>query len=238
MTLHKYDKQPIFRNFPNAHPRISIFDNGINNEEERDKLLDIINSVTGKDHTVEKKSSSWYKYNDDELMKWVFENTNLAKTRFSTGSPPIWYGSENETNSLEEVLFHLKKNVKTDVQSLKRKYANEGKSFDLDYVENERAMIEAHIASEKFTDCTSLKNSIKNYTQISSYDSCIEEADKAQANGSDGLTYLSARSEDEITCVAVWNKSSIKSSKVKRFYSIIIYVDELKEEQVFKLPSK
>lgn len=237
MTLLSYKKKTVYRNFPNAKPRILIFDNGINDSDEIKNLIDIINSATGKDHSVAEKERSWYKYSDDEAMAYVFENTNLAPTRFSTGTPPVWYGSESLENSLEEVLFHLKKNVRKDIDSLKLAYKKKHKPFEVEYIENERAMAEAQIESKIMYDGKYLKGVIPNYIDVKSYPECIEEALIAQKSGADGVLYLSARSGGNVNCVAIWNKDVIKESLVKRFYSIIIYTDETREELVIEIPS-
>lgn len=230
-SLKKYFKDDVFRNIPTAKPRISIFDNGLNSEKERDEILDIANSVTDKDHTLEKKSSSWYKYGEDEVMTYVFENLNIKLTRFSTGRPPIWYGSASITNCIEETAYHLERNVRHDLINLPKNLIGK-----IDYVENEKAILKAKIYCESINDCRSLKKAMgKTYSDSKSYGDCTTKANDSIAEGHDGLIYLSARSQNDVECFAIWNRKSIVNSYVVDFYSIIIYSDSKKDTLAIRI---
>jgi hypothetical protein len=225
-SLKDFREDEVYKNFPTAYPRISIFDNGLNDSDEIDELLDIANSVTKKKHTIDEKMNSWYKYNDDEVLDYAFSQLNIAKSRFTDGKIPIWYSSSTIQNSLDETTFHLERNVRFDLKQL---YKMHPKTKKIEYVENERALAYAKIECQEISDKRDLKARLANYQSLDSYDECIKEAKICYHDGSDGIIYLSARSQSDVDCYAIWNKQAILTSVVKKFYTIVVYADSKKE---------
>lgn len=216
----------LYRNIPTASPRIIIMDDvdGLS-EEEQTELLDIANSVSGVSHEVKDKKTSWGKYtpSHDEILNYTFSETNLQRSRFSDGTYPVWYGSSDSTNSIEETRFHIERNTRHDLlfqRDFKRV------PTPLLKAECERMLFLCHVENDDYFDAKNLKTEIRNYKEIDSYTECFKISNNLiKKSKYPGLCYLSARSKEDIECFAIWKKENILSSVKSFCYTILINLD-------------
>lgn len=213
-----------FRNIPTAYPRKHLFNEEINTGLEQDKLIDWANVTSGIIHerasSVESKNT-WHKYGDIEgLNDFLFNKVQIPKSRFTDGSYPIWYGSEDIDTSLKEIEFHLKRDTSKEIES--------------GFIIYERAVCEADLSMKNNHDVKYLKTSLKNYHDPSSYDDCIAEFKKLKKQGIDSLTYSSARSLVK-ECYAITKKEEIKSSIVIKFFNFMVYRESNRESEISEI---
>jgi hypothetical protein len=235
MTSHNnYKNSEVYRNIASANPRVSIFDNGVNDKGEIDLPIQIANSVSGVNHSSQEKEKSWYKYGDGEILDYVFENTNIKLSRFSTRSMNVWYGSSTIENTFEETVSYIEKVNRLELRELPGKI----KDKKLGYIESERALCLATINCNNIYDAKDLKDNIVNYEDTSSYEDCRKVAIRALKRGHEGLIYLSSKSKRNIDCFAIWEKECVVSSNVIDFYTVLVYADETKETLIIKHNNK
>ncbi len=221
------DYKAALRNIPTAFPRKHLFNEEINTGLEQDRLLDWANTTSG---IVHERSSSkeskdiWYKYGSlERIDEFLFDRVDIPKSRFSDGSYPLWYGAEDIVTSLSEIEFHLKRDVIFEI--------GEGK---IKHIVFERAMCEADLTLKNNFDVKYLKNTILNYHEVASYDECIVEFIKLKKMGVSSITFSSARSQNK-ECYAVSEKEEINSSKVIKFFKMIVYSDTAKETEISEI---
>lgn len=207
LSLIKVKKCSAYRSIPTAFPRRHLFDAVINTGKEQDQLIAWANASSGID-------------DHENFGEFLFDKVELPKSRFTDGTFPVWYGSEDVKTCLLEIEFHLK----IDTQ----------KEVDFGFIDYERAVCLATLEMTKNTDVKFLESSLTDYNKTSSYSACFSEFEKKKKLGVTSLTYASARNTGK-ECYAVTVKSEISSSIVKNFFRLRVYADSSKATEVAEL---
>lgn len=224
MNLINEKNCPAYRSIPTAYPRRHLFDEGINSGEEQDRLIDWANASSGINHSRSASNDAkdtWHKYGDPENFgEFLFNKVKLPASRFTDGSIPVWYGTEDSDTSLMEIEFHLKIDTQKEISS--------------GYIDYERAICLADLEMKNNSDVKFLESSLEDYKEKSSYPACLKEFEKQKKLGATSLTYSSARNAGK-ECYAVTEKNEINSSVVKNFFRLRVYADPAKATDVAKI---
>ena len=219
-----------FRTIPTSIPRRHLFDEKINTGAELDRLVDWANLTRGiaqEDASSPTAKDEWHKYKIalvptagslSENLSFLFDQVNVPYSRFTDGSYPVWYGADSIKTSLREILFHLKRTVRSELGS--------GGGGSLTF---ERSVCKAKLHLKKNFELTHKKINARNYKSTSSYKDCIKIFKDLRTKGVTSLSYPSARSQDGV-CYAVTQSDEILGSHVVEFKRIRVYADGRKSE--------
>lgn len=214
MSLIKIKKCTAYRSIPTAFPEKHFFNSEINSIGEQEKLSNWVNASIN-------TSDKWHDYGERENFgEFLFDKVNLPASRFTDGSFPVWYGTEDIETSLIEIEFNLKLDTQSEIES--------------GFIDYQRAVCFASLDLRKNADVKHLAKSIPNYSNKSSYKTCFNEFKKLKEKGVTSLNYLSARNIGK-ECYAVTDKEEILSSVVTKFYRLRVFSEPSKATEVAEL---
>lgn len=205
MSLIKIKKCTAYRSIPAAFPERYFFDKEINSVDDQEKLSNWINASSN---------------TQENFVEFLFNKVNLPPSRFTDGSFPIWYGTEDIETSLIEIEYHLKLDTQSEIDS--------------GFIDYQRVVCVASLEMKKNADVKHLAKTIPNYEEKSSYQNCLNEFKKLKEKGVTSLTYLSARNKGK-ECYAVTDKEEILSSTLTKFYRLRVFSEHSKATEVAEL---
>jgi len=142
----------------------------------------------------------------------------IQNSRFTDGSFPVWYGSDDEECSRRETIFHLVNQAKIDLKGCEKEHV----------IDFQRAMCRARVGP------ASVKNMIPLYVTHSTllfedppYPFTSRLGKMAYLDESRGISYKSKRN-DGFLCIALFRKDDIHESKVINFFNVQIGSDGVK----------